>query len=718
MDHTQPNPRTSGSSARALERHHVGGKSAWRRLLMVWMPLALGLMLALVQFSARAQDDPPGRVGRLANLQGEVSWFDIEEGQWAAAERNRPLTLGDRVSTGPGGRAELRVGSSVLRLAPLSEVEVLRLDDSRMVWQLHSGAVALRLRTREAALETEVVTREARLLPDRAGHYRLDRIDDTTLAAAWTGSLRVQGAPEANSAYFVIDAGQRLEMWREGNRYSNADTLGPLRQRASRLPDDEFSAWVLAEDRQDDRSTAYRYVSPEMTGAEDLDRYGRWEQHPEYGAMWFPSVVAADWAPYRHGRWAWVQPWGWTWVDEARWGFAPFHYGRWLNWRGRWAWSPGSYVARPVFAPALVAWVGGPRLGVSVSIGLPAVAWVPLAPREVFVPHYRHSPVYVDRVNEPRARRPGAQPDRGPRPAPMGAVVYGNQGVPGAVTVVPRDVLLQRQPVARAVVVDGHGAGPASPRRPDAGAWEAAAPPLPERVPQRRAPVVTQPGRDERGAWGERNDRNDRPAQQRPEWRDAVNPPQPAPHGQGPMAPAAPTAPVLVPRSVPAQAPTEPAPAPRVDNPRRDRDAPRQGAEKPAWNMGPQRPNAPAPAPAPAPTQAPAAAPVATPATAPQAVPAAQVPAAPRAQPPRAPAAPDAAPQPSRQPTRLQAPAPAAAAPVAAAAAPAAKPAPQAPAAQAGPERPRDVKPERGADAEEGRKRGPDVRNRDREAVR
>jgi hypothetical protein len=30
--------------------------------------------------------------------------------------------------------------------------------------------------------------------------------------------------------------------------------------------------------------------------------------------------------------------------------------------------------------------------------------------------------------------------------------MYGNQGVPGAVTVVPRDVLLQRQPVARAVV--------------------------------------------------------------------------------------------------------------------------------------------------------------------------------------------------------------------------------------------------------------------------
>ncbi|MFO1296524.1 MAG: DUF6600 domain-containing protein [Rubrivivax sp.] len=87
------------------------------------------------------------------------------------------------------------------------------------------------------------------------------------------------------------------------------------------------------------------------------------ERRPDYGAIWYPSTVTAGWAPYRYGRWAWVRPWGWTWVDEAPWGFAPFHYGRWVHWHGRWCWAPGGYVQRPVYAPALVAWVGGPGLG-------------------------------------------------------------------------------------------------------------------------------------------------------------------------------------------------------------------------------------------------------------------------------------------------------------------------------------------------------------------
>jgi hypothetical protein len=136
-------------------------------------------------------------------------------------------------------------------------------------------------------------------------------------------------------------------------------------------------------------------------------------------------------------------------VDEAPWGFAPFHYGRWVYWRDRWCWAPGTYVQRPVYAPALVAWVGGPGVSISVNIGGPVVGWVPLAPREHYVPYYRATPVYVDRINvNPRFGPPGQ-----PRTVPTGPVAYTNQGVPGAVTVVPRDVLVRREPVARAVVV-------------------------------------------------------------------------------------------------------------------------------------------------------------------------------------------------------------------------------------------------------------------------
>ncbi len=351
--------------------------------------LALALALCLASMPVRAQDDPPGRVGRVAEVQGSVSWFDHEQGLWQGASRNLPVTSGDRISTGPQARAELRVGSTSLRLDAQTELEVLRLDDNGLVFKLYSGSLALRLRSREVAAELEVLTPEARLRPLRAGHFRIDRIDDTSYAGAWRGELRVD-----DEFGFTVAAGQRAELWREGPQRA-------LRQKLAAMPADAFAERVQLEDQRDERTAANRYVSPEMTGAEDLDRFGRWDSHPEFGAVWFPVEVRAGWAPYRHGRWAWVRPWGWTWVDEAPWGFAPFHYGRWALWRERWCWVPGVYVVRPVFAPALVAWAGAPRVGVTVTVGQPPSHWAPLAPRQAYDPWYRHTPQYRGRMNEP-----------------------------------------------------------------------------------------------------------------------------------------------------------------------------------------------------------------------------------------------------------------------------------------------------------------------------
>lgn len=410
-----------------------------RGMAALMMGLAAGALLWALGNAARATErdgevDPPGRVGRIVELQGNVSRYDHEEDRWSDAERNRPLTTGDRLSTAGGARVELRVGSTVLRLGGGTELEVVRLDDERLAFELHGGSLALRVRTGEKAAEIEVTTREVRLLPLRAGHYRIDREGDTTWAGSWRGDLRVDDARRLTAG-----TGQRLELTRDPR-------TGEVRHVWRGLPGDDFAAWVVDDDRRDERLARTDHVSPEMTGAEDLDRWGAWDRHPEYGDIWTPSDVPAGWAPYRYGRWVWVSPWGWTWVDEARWGFAPFHYGRWVYWRDRWCWAPGGYVRRPVYAPALVAWVGGPGASVSVSIG-PAIGWVPLAPRERYVPYYRATPVYIDRVNtHPRFGPPG------PPPVRTGPIAYTNQGVPGAVTVVPRDVLVRREPVARAVI--------------------------------------------------------------------------------------------------------------------------------------------------------------------------------------------------------------------------------------------------------------------------
>jgi len=445
-------------------------------------PRMLAAML-LVLLSCAAFADPPGRVARLADLQNQVWLFSPEAGDWVAAARNRPLTTGDRLATGGNARAELRIGSSTLHVDGGSELEVLQLDDDAVRLQLRSGSIAVRLRSNELAREFELVTEEGRFRPERAGRYRFDRPDGATNVSVWSGQLLFE-APD-NAATFIT--GQSAEIFRNPRTQY---TLVEMRR-------DAFADEVAARDRADERSVSTQYVSPEMTGVEDLDRYGRWQNDPEYGALWEPRDVEPDWAPYRFGQWAWVAPWGWTWVDNARWGFAPFHYGRWVQVRNRWCWSPGQFVPRPVYAPALVAWVGGPRVNVSVSIGgPPAVGWFPLGPREVFVPGYRTSPTYVRNVNITHVTNITNVTNIIQNPnGVMQQTRYRNRDVPGAVTIVPASVVSERQPV-----------GPARLHAPDAGSARsvgggapvdmaatvtAAAPVAP--------PVRRQPGSDARG---------------------------------------------------------------------------------------------------------------------------------------------------------------------------------------------------------------------------
>src|SRR5439155_18921557 len=111
-------------------------------------------------------------------------------------------------------------------------------------------------------------------------------------------------------------------------------------------------------------------------------------------------AVPTGWAPYREGHWVWLDPWGWTWVDNEPWGFAPFHYGRWAFIDERWAWVPGEFVPQPVFAPALVAFIGDPDVGIELAgLAGPAVGWFPLAPGEVYWPSYTRDVNYIRQIN-------------------------------------------------------------------------------------------------------------------------------------------------------------------------------------------------------------------------------------------------------------------------------------------------------------------------------
>ena len=162
----------------------------------------------------------------------------------------------------------------------------------------------------------------------------------------------------------------------------------------------------MARDDRDDHSQSAKYVSPDVIGSSDLDDYGTWKENSEYGNVWVPNDQGDDWQPYSNGNWMYQQPYGWTWVGYEPWGFAPYHYGRWVQGGWGWGWAPGPYAywGSPYYAPALVAWFGGPRirhrLGWRLGFGFGGGwGWCALGWGEPFHPWYHGGRGYFRNVN-------------------------------------------------------------------------------------------------------------------------------------------------------------------------------------------------------------------------------------------------------------------------------------------------------------------------------
>jgi hypothetical protein len=337
-----------------------------------------------------AAGDPPGRVGRLAQLTGTVSFHTSDESQWEAATLNYPITSGNSLWTEPQAHAAIDVGGSRIYLDSSTELDVGTLNDQSFVASLPQGAVFVRVSNVSSDGTFEIDTPRGAVTLNQPGHYEIIAGDAThpTTVSAVDGTAQVAG-PGIN---LDVPAGQSAFL--NGQNPVTA-TRGAAQQ-------DDFGRYVYGlEQPYASPGPTQQYVSPGITGYQDLNQYGQWQQTPSYGPVWVPQV-AAGWAPYRFGHWAYIWPWGWTWVDDAPWGFAPFHYGRWaLIDADTWAWVPGVVVAQPVYAPALVSFFGDFG-GVSAGFGFgfgPAVGWVPLGPEEVWVPPFHCSPRFIRNVN-------------------------------------------------------------------------------------------------------------------------------------------------------------------------------------------------------------------------------------------------------------------------------------------------------------------------------
>ncbi len=398
---------------------------------------ACGSVAALLACGA-ACADPPDRAARLAQVSGPVSFAPAGEDDWVLAQPNRPLSTGDRVWADSGAHAELQIGSASARLGSTTSVTLLNLDDQIAQFDLAQGTLDLRVRRIYPAQVYEIDTPNLAFSIRRAGEYRID-VDPAGNATV----IRVrsgEGEAWGEGAAYTVGAGQQASFSGEGLHDYSIDPLPAP---------DAFDNWALGRDRHEDSAVAARYVSPDVVGYSDLDDYGSWRSVEGYGNVWFPTQVAADWVPYRSGHWAWVAPWGWTWVDDAPWGFAPFHYGRWANVSNRWCWVPGPIAVRPVYAPALVAFVGGAGFSLTIAAGpVAGIGWFPLGPGDVYRPGYAVSRNYFTNINVSNTVVNTTIVNNYYNNTNVTNVTYRNRELPGAVTAVPTNAFASAEPVA------------------------------------------------------------------------------------------------------------------------------------------------------------------------------------------------------------------------------------------------------------------------------
>jgi hypothetical protein len=418
--------------------------SPLRRGRLPFLHRLLPLLLALLALGAAgiARADPPMRATRLSFVDGTVSLSPAGDGQWHAAPLNRPLAVGDRLWTEQESSAEVQLGAATARVGPRSDVTVLDFDDRIAQFRLTQGTLRLRVHRLDPGQAYEIATPNLAFTVVAPGEYRVDvdAADDSTLVMVRRGQARVDGEGNAYS----IHEGRAYRFW--GTRLRDQEEVA--------LPAlDGLEQWARERDQRAERAAAATWVSTDVIGYQDLDAWGVWRTDPVYGAVWTPSSVVTGWAPYVYGRWAWVAPWGWTWIDDAPWGFAVTHYGRWAHLGGRWSWVPGPARVRAVYSPALVVFVGGPGFRLSASFGgARGVAWYPLGPREVYQPPYRVTRNYFTTINvsntivetrvvhdvyDGRSRTPQA---------------HVNRNVPGAVVAMPERGFARGEPVRQSVV--------------------------------------------------------------------------------------------------------------------------------------------------------------------------------------------------------------------------------------------------------------------------
>ena len=204
---------------------------------------ALLLGFSALVLAGAASADPPTRVARLGYTTGAVSFSPAGENDWLLATVNRPLITGDRLWVDARARAELQVGSAVIRMSGSTSVTLLNLENRIAQVQLSQGTLNVRVRRLGPNEVIEIATPNLAYSIRRPGRYRIevDPADDATTVVVRKGQADVYG----ERAAYRVNSRQTYRFYGTGLRdYEYVDAARP----------DEFDRWSSDRDRARERS--------------------------------------------------------------------------------------------------------------------------------------------------------------------------------------------------------------------------------------------------------------------------------------------------------------------------------------------------------------------------------------------------------------------------------------------------------------------------------
>jgi hypothetical protein len=339
----------------------------------------------------------PG-VARVSYVHGDVSSQRGDNNDWVALTQNAPVSQGDRVATGQNSRAELQLDyADILRMSGGATANLTSLSRTAIQVQIGQGLITYSL-LKGSEASAEIDTPNAAVRPQGPGEYRIVvNSDEETKVIVRLGSADI-ATPQGSTH---VDQGEMITI--EG-------TDSPQYKTEAAIGRDEWDTWNDERDHRITGASSWGKTDRYYTGTEDLDNHGTWTEVPDYGSVWVPSGTGPDWAPYRDGRWVYEPYYGWTWVSNETWGWAPYHYGRWFVYGNSWAWWPGPVVGYPgyypIWSPAYVSFFGWGGFGVGIGFGggFGRFGWLPCGPGDWYHPWFgryggRFNTVNITNIN-------------------------------------------------------------------------------------------------------------------------------------------------------------------------------------------------------------------------------------------------------------------------------------------------------------------------------